>query len=85
MPRIKQNYGIYALNDAGSHIKGRIRSKGLTQADIAKELDVTQQTVSRWLNNPGCMTIEQFQKIAKIVPMDSEVIIKAFFPWGTSN
>lgn len=81
MPRIKQNYDIYFRKDLGRHIGGRIKDSGKTQGDIAKELGVSQQTVSRWVNT-GNLTIEQLQKITKIVPLDASVILKAACPWA---
>ena len=81
MPRIRQHYDRYARKDLGSHIAGRIKSFGKTQSDIAKEIGVSQQTVSRWINT-GNVTIEQLQRITKIIPLDADVIIKAACPWG---
>jgi transcriptional regulator with XRE-family HTH domain len=83
MPRIRQCFDRYARKDLGRHIGGRIKDSGKTQGDIAKELGVSQQTVSRWVNT-GNLTIEQLQKITKIVPLDTNVILKAACPWATN-
>jgi transcriptional regulator with XRE-family HTH domain len=80
MPRIRQNYDRYALKDLGRHIGGRIKDSGKTQGELAKELRVSQQTVSRWVNT-GNMTIEQLQKISKVIPLDFHVVLKAALPW----
>jgi transcriptional regulator with XRE-family HTH domain len=80
MPRIRQNYDRYALKDLGRHIGGRIKDSGKTQGELAKELRVSQQTVSRWVNT-GNMTIEQLQKISKVIPLDFQVVLKAALPW----
>ena len=84
MPRIRQYYDRYARKDLGRHIGGRIKDNGKTQGDLAKELGVSQQTVSRWVNT-GNVTIEQLQKITKIIPLDPYVILKAACPWDTIN
>ena len=83
MPRITKNYDRYALKDLGHHIGGRIKDAGMTQAELAEKIGVTQQTISRWINNTGTVTIEQIQKIAQIIPLNADFVINAIFPWGT--
>lgn len=83
MPRIRQNYDKYFRKDLGRHIGGRIKDCGMTQGDLADELGVSQQTISRWVNT-GNLTIEQLQKITKIVPLDTQVILKAACPWSVN-
>lgn len=78
MPRIKQLADKYAMKDLGSHIKGRIEASGRTQQEIGEELDLSQQSVSRLLRNPGRITVETLRKISKIVELDQSVILKTF-------
>lgn len=78
MPRIRQLVDKYALKDLGSHIKGRIEASGRTQQEIGEELNLSQQSVSRLLNNPGRITIAMLRKIAMVVELDQDVILKTF-------
>lgn len=84
MPRIRQYYDRYARKDLGRHIGGRIKDSGKTQGDLANELGVSQQTVSRWVNT-GNVTIEQLQRITKVIPLDAKIILRAACPWGIEN
>ena len=83
MPRIRQLADIYARKDLGGHIAGRLKTIGKTQQDLATELGVSQQTVSRWIAT-GNVTIEQLQQITKSVPLDERIVMKAAFPWGVN-
>lgn len=78
MPRIRQLADKYAIKDLGAHIKGRIEASGRTQQEIGEELDLSQQSVSRLLRNPGRITVETLRKISKIVELDQSVILKTF-------
>lgn len=78
MPRIRQLADKYAMKDLGSHIKGRIEASGRTQQEIGETLDLSQQSVSRLLNNPGRITVATLRKIAKVVELDQDVILKTF-------
>lgn len=78
MPRIRQLADKYAMKDLGSHIKGRIEASGRTQQEIGDELHISQQSVSRLLNNPGRITVETLRKIANVVELDQDVILKTF-------
>ena len=78
MPRIRQLADKYAMKDLGSHIKGRIEASGRTQQEVGEELDLSQQSISRLLNNPGRITVATLRKIAKVVDLDQDVILKTF-------
>ena len=54
------------MNEAiRSRIEERLRAKKMTQRDLAEKLDVTEVTVSRWLNGERDPSIETLNKIAK--------------------
>lgn len=84
MPRIKQLKDRYARKDLGAHIGGRIKASGMTQQEFGDELGVCQQTISRWVNT-GNVTIEQLQKITKVIPLDATIVMKAVNPWGAQQ
>lgn len=51
-------------------LKGRLREKGLTQTDIAKELNISQPTINQKLNNLRPMDLEEAEKISKILSIN---------------
>lgn len=60
-------------------IKGLLREKGLTQADIAKELGLSQPTVNQKLNNLRAMDLEEAEKISNILGIDAGEFATYFF------
>ena len=78
MPRIAANAKKYAMKDLGSCIKDGRQRLGMTQADLAKELGVTQQQISHMERNPGRIPVEDFYEIVKILRLDIVPIGKAF-------
>ena len=46
------------MKDLGSCIKDGRQRLGMTQADLAKELGVTQQQISHMERNPGRIPVE---------------------------
>ncbi len=56
------------MNEAiRSRIEERLRAKKMTQRDLAENLNVTDVTVSRWLNGERDPSIETLNKIAKVL------------------
>lgn len=54
------------MNEAiRSKIEESLRAKKMAQRDLAKKLNVTEVTVSRWLNGERDPSIETLNKIAK--------------------
>ena len=51
----------------GSNLKSLRREKGLSQADISKELYVVRQTVSKWENNLSSPSVEQLIDLSKLL------------------
>jgi len=57
--------------DIGKNIYTAIKSKGITQTELAKQLGVKQNTVSQWvngINEPNCQTIIQLCHILDTTP-----------------
>ena len=53
------------MNEAvRNRIEERLRAKKMTQRDLAEKLDVTEVTVSRWLNGERDPSIETLNRIA---------------------
>lgn len=78
MPRIKQHAKQYAMKDLGSCIKDGRQRLGMSQADLAQALGVTQQQVSHMERNPGRITAEDLYEIVKILQFDIVPLVKAF-------
>ena len=51
----------------GSNLKSLRREKGLSQADISKELYVVRQTVSKWENDLSSPSVEQLIDLSKLL------------------
>lgn len=43
------------------------QARGLTQAELAKRMEVPQQYISRWENNKHLPTLEQLVKLADVL------------------
>ena len=54
------------MNKIHEHIKAFRKEKGLTQEEVAKELFVTRQLISKWEQGSSLPDIESVEKLAKI-------------------
>lgn len=52
-------------------LKGLLREKELTQADVAKCLDLTQPTVNQKINNVRPMTLDEAEKLSILLDIDA--------------
>lgn len=50
MPRVSINRKQYKIKDLAGWIEGRMHSKGLKQEDVARELGISQSSLSARLN-----------------------------------
>ena len=78
MPRIRQNAKSYAMKDIGNLIAYRRRCMGMTQADLAEKLGVTQQTVSHMEKNAGSISQLQMFEIINVLDFDIDTFLKAY-------
>lgn len=53
-------------------IKERMAAKGLTQSDIANELNISRTAFNQKLSNERKMTIEQMFKVAKLLGIEPD-------------
>lgn len=49
-----------SLNKIADYIRGELKRQNLTQGQLADRIGVKQQTVSKWLNNPKTIKLENF-------------------------
>lgn len=60
-------------------LKGRMREKGITQADVAKYLELAQPTVNQKLNNLRSLSLEEAHKLAQLLEISSDDFPNYFF------
>ncbi len=60
-------------------VKGRIKECGLSQEDVAKHLNIASCTVSQKLNNVRPFDLEEAEKLATLLKIDSAEFGDYFF------
>ena len=60
-------------------LKGLIKEKEFTQADIAKHLGIAPPTVSQKLNNIRAFDLEEAEKLSKLLGIEAGEFGKYFF------
>lgn len=49
-----------SLNKISDYIRGELKRQDLTQEQLANRIGVKQQTLSKWINNPKTLKLENF-------------------------
>ena len=62
-----------------SKLKGLIREKGLTQENVAEEIDVAYSTFNLKINGNAFFTQEEIYKISNLLKIPKENIYEYFF------
>lgn len=57
-------------------IKGLRNLKGLTQEEVAQNLEITPRTYCKKENNPDLFTVCELRKLAKLFEVDEGVFFK---------
>ena len=60
------------------NFKELLKSKDMTQQELADELAVHQTLISQWCNGKGAPDIEKAVKISRILNVDIKEVIKCF-------
>lgn len=60
-------------------IKGRMRELKITQADVAKELNIAQPTVNQKINNIRSLDLEEAEKLSIMLKIDNADFADYFF------
>ena len=55
--------------------KAAQQSKGYTQADVAKRLDVKQSTVSKWYKHPDMMSVGSLRLLCQVLSISPQDIL----------
>lgn len=70
------NMEVMAMN-IGNNISALRKQKGITQEELAKELGVSAQAVSKWENNSSCPDVSLLTKIADIFGVTVDTLLRA--------
>ena len=60
-------------------IKGRMRELEITQADVAKALNIAQPTANQKINNARPFDLEEAEKLAQLLKLDAGEFGEYFF------
>ena len=60
-------------------LKGRIKEKGLTQADVAQYLQVAQPTANQKINNVRPFDLDEAEKLSALLEIDLRDFGEYFF------
>lgn len=60
---------LYKISD---YIRGELKRQDLTQEQLANRLGVKQQTLSKWINNPKTLKLENFIDIMQELHTEKE-------------
>ncbi len=61
----------------GDNIKKLRKQKGLTQEDLATELHIVRQTISKWEKNLSVPDADLLEKIALVLETDVQYLLKS--------
>lgn len=67
------------LKKCGNFIKERRCSKSLTQSELAEIMGLSRAAISRWETGNGLPSIEMIDKLARILEITLDEIVKGEF------
>ena len=67
-----------------NEFKAEVIRNGLTLEELATRIGINRKTLWRRLNNPKSFTLEEIRQITQLLNLDSEKVIKIFFPQKVS-
>lgn len=59
-------------------IRAQLRSKGLTQQDVARRFSVSEATVSRWIDRHAPLPLRVVPELAGMLGVKIEPLVKAY-------
>ena len=68
-----------SLNKISDYIRGELKRQDLTQEQLADRLGVKQQTLSKWINNPKTLKLENFIDIMQELHTEKEEAAELIF------
>lgn len=60
-------------------LKGKIVERGMTQAEVAEKIGISKATYYRKMKEGGNFSIEEVNKMTKIIPLSDSEAINIFF------
>lgn len=64
------NYPVKTLSQLRPLLQGFRKAAGLTQAEVAERLGVTQQTYARLEANPGTASLERLFRVMRVLGIE---------------
>lgn len=65
---------VFSATPVGQTIRRLRKERGLTQEELAEQLNVTAQAVSKWENETGMPDISQIVPLASVFVVSTDVI-----------
>lgn len=62
--------------DLGANIKNARKAAGLTQAELAKRMEIQQRDISRWESNDRAPSIYSFGKLCKAIGVSADKLLE---------
>lgn len=76
--KTKKEVNVEVINmNIGSNISALRKKRGMTQEDLANELGVSAQAVSKWENNSSCPDVSLLTKIADIFGVSVDSLLRS--------
>lgn len=76
---VKHNDDLYWLKEFGYRLKRLIHIKGITQGDFAKELGVTESTLSGYITGAHVPNALKIRHMARILDCDVNILFDETF------
>jgi len=65
------------MKSMGEIIANQRKEKGMTQADLAEKMNVTDKAVSKWERNFSCPDVNSLPKLAELLDVSVEELLTA--------
>ena len=69
------NYTFRELITTGDRIKKVMKEKGISGKKLAKDLNVTETTVTKWINNRVKIRTKNYEMLAEYFDVDIKIIL----------
>ena len=74
---LEQNKEVINMKSIGETIASLRKKKGMTQNELAEKMNVTDKAVSKWERDLSCPDINTISKLADILDVSVEELLKA--------
>lgn len=67
---------IYDIQNMGSLVKMLRKNRGLTQSELAKQLNITRTCITNWETNAREVDIQYWEPLAKLFGISIEILCR---------